>query len=268
MKLIAMLDCLGGQSGEQFILSRRGAMETPFAQPSSSKTDMASAKQPALDGALLSPRTLFLIGCGVFGGVLFTVTYLIEGVTRPSYDAVQYAMSVLSLGPGGWVQQVNFVIFGILAIVSAFGWRMALTPGVGRFWYPFLKVSTGTGLIIDGFFSQDPVAGYPVGAVVGPATTHAVVHTLSAFVSITAIAIGSFVLARRFAVEPRWRGWTLYAVLTGLLTIGLIAAFGAANSHPGAPAGLLERLATGVNTVLSLAIFGRLLLDRRRISGQ
>src|SRR5260370_22405467 len=111
MKLIAMLDCLGGQSGEQFILSRRGAMETPFAQPSSEKTDMASAKQPALDGALLSPRTLFLIGCGVFGGVLFTVAYLIEGVTRPSYDAVQYAMSVLSLGPGGWVQQVNFVIF-------------------------------------------------------------------------------------------------------------------------------------------------------------
>jgi hypothetical protein len=198
--------------------------------------------------------------------VRFAVTYLIEGTTRRGYDAMQYAISVLSLGPDGWAQQVNFIVFGMLALASAVGWRMALTPGVGRFWYPRLKAIIGAGLIVDGFFSQDPVAAYPVGAVVGATTTHAVIHTLSAFITITAIAVSSFALARRFAVEPRWRGWAISTFLTGALTIALIAASGAANNHAGAPAGLFERLATGVNTLLSLLIFARLLLDRRAIA--
>ena len=239
-------------------------MRTSFPHPVSSHSNVTpSRSQPALDGALLSPIALFLIGCGVFGGALFAATYLIEGATRPGYDAIQYAISVLSLGPGGWIQQVNFIVFGALALASAVGWRIALTPGVGGVWYPVLKAVIGAGLIVDGFFSQDPVTGYPVGAVVGATTTHAVVHTLAAFVTITAIAISCFVLARRFAVEPRWRGWVIYTILTGVLTIALIAAFGAANTVAGAPAGLFERLATGVNTLLSLLIFARLLLDRR-----
>jgi hypothetical protein len=227
---------------------------------------MPSQSQPSLDGALLSPIALFLIGCGAFGGVLFAATYLIEGATRPGYDAIQYAISVLSLGLGGWAQQVNFVVFGALALVSAVGWRMALTSGVGRFWYPLLKAVIGAGLVVDGFFSQDPVAGYPEGSVVGATTTHAVVHTLAAIVTITAIAVSCFVLALRFAAEPRWRGWVIYTILTGVLTIALIAAFGAANNYAGAPAGVFERLATGVNTLLSLLIFARLLLDRRAIA--
>jgi hypothetical protein len=48
----------------------------------------------------------------------------------------------------------------------------------------------------------------------------------------------------------------------GVLTIVLIAAFGAQVSHGGA-AGLLERLATGVNWVVGVLVAGRLLLQAR-----
>lgn len=229
----------------------------------------SAGSQRGLDGAFISLSALLLIACGTFGGVLFAGVYLIEGATRSGYDALQYAISVLSLGPGGWVQQVNFIVFGLLVVGSAFGWRMALKPGAGATWYPILKGITGVGLIVDGFFSQDPVIGYPVGTtVVGAPTTHGIVHNLAAFVTITAIAVSCFVLARRFAVESRWRGWALYAVVTGLLTMGLIAVFGAMNGHAGAPAGLFERLATGINTILSLLVFSRLLLDRRGYARQ
>ncbi|MGZ6391537.1 MAG: DUF998 domain-containing protein [Ktedonobacterales bacterium] len=232
--------------------------------PGTGAVATSAGSQRGLDGAFISLSALLLIACGTFGGVLFAGVYLIEGATRSGYDALQYAISVLSLGPGGWVQQVNFIVFGVLVVGSAFGWRMALKPGAGATWYPILKGITGVGLIVDGFFSQDPVIGYPVGTtVVGAPTTHGIVHNLAAFVTITAIAVSCFVLARRFAVEPRWRGWALYAVATGLLTMGLIAAFGAMNGHAGAPAGLFERLATGINTILSLLVFSRLLLDRR-----
>lgn len=249
-------------------------MDRPSGSRSSGRLPVANAGASsgrvggAFDGALLSPAALWLMACGTFGGVLFAGTYLIEGAIRPGYDAWQLAISVLSLGPGGWVQQVNFVVFGALVLGSAFGWRMALMPGAGATWYPILKGITGAGLIVDGFFSQDPVVGYPVGTTVaGAATVHGIIHNLGAFVTITAIAVGCFVLARRFAEEPRWRGWAVYAVVTGLLTMALIAAFGAMNGHAGAPAGLLERLATGINTVLSVLVFTRLLFDRRRVAG-
>lgn len=243
------------------------APPSPTSQRASATATFASPTR-RLDGAFLSPTSLILIACGTLGGILFAIVYLIEGATRPGYDPWQQAISALSLGPGGLVQQINFVVFGVLAFVSAFGWRLALKPGAGATWYPILKGVAGIGLIVDGFFSQDPAIGYPVGAIVGAPTTHGIIHNLFAFVIITALAVSNFVLARRFATEARWRGWTFAAVLTGVLTIVFIALFGATNGHMGAPAGLFERLATGANTILGVTVLARLLLDRRHAARQ
>jgi len=216
----------------------------------------------SLDGALLSPATLALIACGTLGGILFTVVYTIEGATRPGYIAAQQAISALSLGPGGWMQQVNFVVFGILTICSAIGWRRALAPGRASIAYPLFKAISGAGLIVAGIFSQDPAVGYPVGAVVGAATTHGTIHVIAAFVIILALAADAVALAWRFATERRWRVWAPFAVLTGVLTIVFIALFGMAGAHGGI-AGIYERVSTGVNSLLSIAVLARLLLDRR-----
>src|SRR5437763_1067474 len=102
-----------------------------------------------------SIQRLLLI-CGPLGSVLFTTTYLIEGVTRPGYNAWQQAISALSLGPGGWVQVVNFIVYGLLVCCSAAGWRAALKPGVGATLVPLFEGLTGLGLIVCGIFSQDP----------------------------------------------------------------------------------------------------------------
>lgn len=217
-----------------------------------------------LDGARLSPTTVRLISVGVVGGLLFATVYLIEGVTRPGYVAWREPISALSLGPGGWLQQVNFFVFGVLTLVVAIGWRQALTPGPASVAYPLLRAIEGAALIVDAFFSQDPAPGYPVGALtLAHPTTHGVVHTLFAMIAITAIAVSDFALAWRFAHERRRRGWAAYAVVTGILTIVLIAIFGSMSSHLGTPAGLFERLATGINSVFGLLLVARLLADRR-----
>ena len=201
---------------------------------------------------------LLWLSCGTIGSVLFTITYLIEGVTRPDYSAWQQAISALSLGPGGWVQQINFVVFGVIIVFTAFAWRKFLKGGVGATWYPIVRGLEGLGLIMDGFFSQDPAPGYPKGAVLTAPTLHAVIHQVFAFVSITAIAVGFFVLARRFAREPRWRGWATYSVITGFLTIVLIATFGALSGQHSEMAGLFERLATSLGTLWGLLFLARL----------
>lgn len=72
---------------------------------------------------------LIWLTVGVAGAVLFTTTYVIEGATRPGYDGWQQAISALSLGPGGWLQQANFVVLGVCTLCMAVAWRTVLTGG-------------------------------------------------------------------------------------------------------------------------------------------
>lgn len=207
-----------------------------------------------------TPLLLWLT-CGTLASVLFTMIYLIEGATRPGYSAWQQAISALSLGPGGWVQQVNFVVFGAITIWVAVASRKLLKGGVGATWYPILRGLEGLALILDGFFSQDPVPGYPPGgAIPSTPTLHAAIHQIFAFVSITAIAVGFFILARRFTREPGWRGWATYSLITGIMTIVLISIFGALSGQHSEIAGLFERLATSLGTVWGLIFYTRLWL--------
>jgi hypothetical membrane protein len=116
------------------------------------------ARRPALEpsglgNSFLSPLTLGLVSCGGIGALLFTVTYLLEGSTRPGYDAWQQAIAALSLGPGGWVQQVNFVVYGVLLLLSAVGWYRVLMPGRGAIWFPVFQGISGLCLMGVGVFS-------------------------------------------------------------------------------------------------------------------
>jgi hypothetical protein len=56
---------------------------------------------PSWEKGLRSPLTLGLVSCGAIGTFLFTIAYLLEGITRTGYDAWQQPISALSLGPGG-----------------------------------------------------------------------------------------------------------------------------------------------------------------------
>ncbi len=58
----------------------------------------------------------------------------------------------------------------------------------------------------------------------------------------------SFVLARRFAGDPNWKGWAPYSIITGVLVVVFFIASTAASVldetgiFPGAPTGLLQRI--------------------------
>ena len=160
------------------------------------------------------------------------------------------------------MQQLNFIIFGVLVCLSAAGWRAALAPGRGAWAFPVLHAVAGVGLVMDGLFTQDPSGGYPPGARAAVATVHGQLHTLFVVITITALASGCFVLAARFAAEPAWRRWAVFATAAGVATIVFIAAFGAAGGH-GELAGLWERAAGGATSVLTVAVLARLAIASR-----
>ena len=199
------------------------------------------------------PRVLLLwLTFGLAGAVLFTTVYLIEGAIRPGYNPWQQAISALSLGPGGWIQQANFVIFGVCTLCMAFAWRKVLKGSVYAPVYPIIQGIEGLALMMVGFFSQDPAPSYPPGVVLTTPTLHGEIHIIGAYVTIGAMACGLFVIAWRFARDPRWRGWVAYSLISGLLTLVFMAFFGAGqNAHSmfTGSAGLFERLATNTETV-------------------
>src|SRR5262249_44100113 len=98
-----------------------------------------------LDGGALPVRAWLLLAAGTAGGLVFTGVYLAEGATRAGYRALAQPISALSPGPGGWVQQLNFILFGVLVLLSAAGWRAALAPGQGRAGVPGAARDRGRG---------------------------------------------------------------------------------------------------------------------------
>jgi hypothetical protein len=207
------------------------------------------------------PRRLLLwLTYGSFAPVLFTAVYLVEGATRPGYDGWRHSISVLSLGPGGWLQQANFVLLGVNVLVAAVVWRRVLAGGPGATWYPVMRGLEGVSLVLIGLFSTDPEPGYPPGSppVQAFSTLHGIVHFACLFAIIFAMMAGLLVMARRFWGDRRWRGWVAYSVVGALLVNLFIALFGVANGHGFPYSGVLERIATNVEAIWGLALLARL----------
>ena len=227
----------------------------------------AASAEAAPATAVMTRAQRGLLACGIAGPVLFNIVYLIEGATRPGYDAWRQPVSALSLGDSGWTQIANFIVFGLLVSAFAFGLRSVLAPGPARLWAPLLQVVVGLGLLVAGIFVQDPAQGYPVG--VSPpanASLHGIIHLAATFIVFNARIVWCFVMAGRFAHYPRWRGWAVSAVATGVAMMILLGAFGASMGGTG-PAGLFERLATGVTSLFTLCLAIRLLTLKNPSAG-
>ena len=199
--------------------------------------------------ALPVPRRLLLwLTVGVAGTVLFSIIYLIEGVTRPGYDGWQQTISALSLGPDGWIQQLNFALCGVSVLWLAYVWRKILSGGVCATWYPIIRGIEGLGLIAIAIFTQDPL------------------HTAFLIVIVNAMSLGLFVIARRFWRNPDFRGWTTFSVACGLWPMIVMPLFGIAlNAHSvfSGYAGLFERLATNADTIWGVVLLIPLWAGRR-----
>jgi hypothetical membrane protein len=214
--------------------------------PTSDRSDPSSSD---LWKRLQSPLTLALVSCGGVGALLFTATYLIEGATQPGYDAWQQAIAALSLGPGGWVQQVNSVVYGVLLVLAAVGWYRVLVPGKGARWFPLLQGIGGLCLI-----------GIGVVSVLTP------LHTILAWALIISLALGCPALGGQFRDVLHWRGWAVYSYITGALILIFWGAFQqGASGNVGwlVPiTGLTERFAAGSHALWLCLLTTTLLVQR------
>jgi hypothetical protein len=187
------------------------------------------------------------------------IVALVEGVRRPGYDAWHQAVSALSLGPGGWVQQVNFILLGCAVLVTVPIWRRILAGGRAAASYPALTALLGSSFMAAAFVPQDPAPGYdPAGlALTGPTPlglVHLGIAGIAAACSITSLVL----IASRFAGDGHWRGWPAYSRLMAALMIASATTYGVWSTQATGFAGTFERIAVLIPAIWGFTFIRRL----------
>lgn len=164
-----------------------------------------------------------LLYCGAASAPFFCALLLWQMFSRP-FDVFHTPLSLLSLGNLGWVQIVNFIVTGVLAVLGAVGVRRAWGGGKGGTWGPVLVGTFGLGLIVAGIFHPDPGYGFPPGTPAGggpSASGHSIVHNIGFLMIMSSITAACFVFARGFRARGL-TGWAAYSVATGITVPSLI----------------------------------------------
>jgi hypothetical membrane protein len=166
-------------------------------------------------------------------------------------------ISALAAWPTGWIQNINFYVFGALTMAFALALHLAvrLTPR-GSAGFALLAMS-GIGVVLAGVFPWKMVDGVP---------TETPAHVVGAIMAFAATGFGFVVFSRRMAADPRWPDLATYTMFTGIavlllfVTVGFFAIDNGAPLHPWA--GLLQRFLCAVWFTCTIVLAVRL----RRLS--
>jgi Protein of unknown function (DUF998) len=122
--------------------------------------------------------------------------------------------SGLALGPWGWLQVVNFILFGVALMDFAVGLHRGVAARVrGSVIGPVLLVVAAVALVLAAFKTDPSLAG-------GPQSWHGLVHGL-AFLLLVLSLLSLLFLWWRLRRDPLWRGYDLYTIITTVLYVVL-----------------------------------------------
>jgi hypothetical membrane protein len=175
---------------------------------------------------------------GIVGPIVFTATFLVQEVYRgDEYDRMSEVVSALEAGPHGWVQQVNFVVFGLLTVGFAIGLHRGLRRTRGGLVGPALLVVSGLGSLISGLF---PLREDAAGVTYDPGG-----HVVGGFTFFLASALALLALAPRLRRDPAWRSLAPWTLAAGVAAVAGFVVNGALVIPDDAPlhdwAGLAQR---------------------------
>lgn len=164
--------------------------------------------------------TKWLLMAGIAGGLLVMVVSFTLAFTEPGFDITKHANSQLVLGQRGWLQTLNFILFGVLLIAFAVGIRRTLRGKPGSLWAPILVGIYGLfAAIIVGFNPTDPMFGFPPGSPLEypgyeSVSLSAKIHGIAGVIGFSAMTIACFVFARYFAWAKDYT-WTALSLAVG-----------------------------------------------------
>lgn len=158
-----------------------------------------------------------LLLCGAVAGPLFVLVVLVQSYLVPGFNPRLDPLSLLSLGPWGFIQITNFILAGVLNIVYAAGLWRTLHGGPSGTFAPILIAIYGLGLITVGVFTVDPT-GFPPGSVA--TSWHGLIHDVGGLVVFVSVAAALAVLVRVFLARRAYL-WAGYSAGSSVLVLTL-----------------------------------------------
>jgi hypothetical protein len=123
--------------------------------------------------------------------------------------------SGLALGPLGWLQVLNFILFGLALMHFAVGLHRGVAARVrGSVIGPMLLVVAGVALVLSAFKTDPSLSG-------GPQSWHGLIHGLAFLLLVLSLLLSFLLLWWRLRTDPLWRGYDLYTIITAVLYVVL-----------------------------------------------
>jgi len=197
---------------------------------------------------------------GVAAALLFFVVPTIEVFRRPAFDIARHAISMLSLGEGGWKMKAVFTLSGVLAFACAVGMFGALGRGWAGIAALLLIGAYGVGLVLAGIYDAPAGLGFPAGTPLDQQpvmTREATLHSVAFMVAFSGLILACFVLGTHFLLKEQL-ALGVASLIAGLALPALIALGVSSTIAPGIAfywAGMLGWLWLAV-TALQLARAG------------
>jgi len=157
-------------------------------------------------------RLRFYALCGIIGPIIFWVMVIVESILRPGYSQYYNFVSDLGVGHLAILQNINFVVFGILTTGLAFGLRNGLPTPQGRalktgVWFVIIFA---LGVLLAGLLPESFLSANP----------HNIVSA-TAFVAIIAAQLLIWQgLKNRDDIV--WGRYATYSLISGILSLILV----------------------------------------------
>lgn len=177
---------------------------------------------------------------GIVGTVLFISVFTVEGWIRNNYDSFEMYISELSLGPRGWIQIANFIIFGILLLVFTIGIIDEFKGIRGSKLGPIIIAVIGISFIVAGIFIID---------VSGEGSLSGLIHNISASLIFLLASVSCFVFFHLFQEKERWRKLSWWTLTVGVAIIILVVLMEVDGTFLASWPGLTQRMAAIIGFV-------------------
>jgi Protein of unknown function (DUF998) len=158
-----------------------------------------------------------IVGPLLFGGIVVLLDvlqydFLVATGNSPLSDN---PISVNALGPYGWLQTINFFIFGLLVLLFTVGLHRDISHGRGSKIGPALLGIFGVAMLLSSGTIED--AHYSE-----PTTLHAWLHVIGFLLFLASLTPSFFFMWWRLRKDPRWAGYDWYTLATGVLVVLLL----------------------------------------------
>lgn len=162
---------------------------------------------------------------GMIGPLLFTLVVALLDIVQYKFlvlngfdPLTQSPVSVNALGPYGWIQCVNFTIFGLLEIAFALGlYRVVKGRKLAKITSVGFVFAIGVSMLLSTFPTDNFNAGLTGHAVLH--TWHGAIHNFAFFTFLISQILAYLTMVGRFRKDPRWRGYAWYSLAVGVLAL-------------------------------------------------